>query len=80
MADATKPPGRTVRARIAVAVDHNGRWSACGGSILSGDEETRAAVFVDDLADGEVFHWVEADIPVPEKIASGVIQGDVVEE
>lgn len=55
---------RTVRVRIAVAVTPDGAWSAFG---YSGYDEkgVKESVFIDDLPEGEQFHWIEADVPIP---------------
>ena len=53
-----------VLVRIAVAVNSKCEWAAFGFS-KNTDEEMKEAVFIDDMADGEQFHWVEAMVPVP---------------
>jgi hypothetical protein len=53
---------KTVRVRIAVAVNAKGEWDACGCSSMS-DEDMANEVLCEDSA-GVVF--VTADVPVPE--------------
>jgi hypothetical protein len=59
---------KTVKVRIACAVNSRGEWNVSG---WSSDKEGRGAtdvaidgLDVDDL--GEVLHWITAEIPVPE--------------
>jgi|ERR1700733_1281985 len=78
-------PPRTVRVRIAVAVNDKGEWDAGGWNYLV-DEKTADARMakgvLEDLIkcheDGEVVatavHFIEADIPLP---ASQTIEGEV---
>ncbi len=64
---------KTVRVRIAVAVDKDGKWSACGlPSYESWDEAMDC--WVDDLAPGEAQYWVEATLPIP---AIETVEGEV---
>lgn len=67
---------RTIRVRIVVAIDQNKSWSAFGAAGYS-DEQTKDTVFIDELADGEHHHWIEADVPVPVREHETVIAGDV---
>ena len=62
-----------VRVRIAVAVNSKCEWAAFGFS-KNTDKEMKEAVFVDDMAEGEQFHWIEADVPVPQE---QIIEGEV---
>jgi len=69
------PNQRTVRVRILVAVDRNGKWAACGYSW----SDAKESIFIDDLEDGEVYHWVEADVPLPAEAGpaiEGVVNAD----
>lgn len=54
---------KTVRVRIAVAVDKDGDWRAWG-------DVEEVVVF-----GGEALHWVEADIPLPQP---QTVEGEVV--
>jgi hypothetical protein len=54
----------TVRVRILVAVDRNGKWISHGASGES-EAEARQWIFIEDLEEGEVYHWIEADVPLP---------------
>lgn len=60
---------RTVKVRIAVAVDSDGRWSAYAYSDEFGVvKTTHDDVFVDDMKDGEARYFVTAELPVPEAV------------
>lgn len=68
MTNTSNEPQRTQRVRIAVAIDHKGKWIAYGDSRLA-DKERPIQVLdcmVDDLESGEAFYWVTAELPVPE--------------
>lgn len=62
----------TVRVRVLVAVDRRGKWAACGAS----DHDAKEIIYIDDLEDGEIYHWVEADVPLPAE-AGPAIEGSV---
>lgn len=60
---------RTVKVRIAVAVDRDGRWSAYAYSDKDGIvKTTHDDLFVDDMKDGEARYFVTAELPVPESV------------
>lgn len=68
---------KTVRVRIAVAIDKNGIWNCAGwkqtDKIISDDYISAAAI--DGIDSAEVIvHFVEADIPIPE---SETIEGEI---
>jgi hypothetical protein len=55
---------KTVRVRIAVAVDANSNWFSAGGSEPCSDKE----LFLDALRevdDGAKLYWLTADLPIP---------------
>lgn len=52
---------KTVRVRIAVAVDHTGDWYAYGAR----DSADSMSSAIDGVLDGEARYWVEADLPIP---------------
>ena len=59
---------KTVKVRIAVAVDHYGNWNASGwlnhdGKIAEGEAMDIA---IDGVNEGEAKYWVEAELPIPE--------------
>lgn len=60
---------RTVRVRIAVAVDPQGRWAAQGW--FASDPDWTDVIC--DVGSGEVRYWIEADVPLPAPPA--VIEG-----
>lgn len=70
------PPKNTVRVKIAVAVDENRNWSACGDSKF--DEAGMVCIAKNhlDAADdvSESIHFVTADVPIPE---SRTVEGRV---
>lgn len=68
---------RTVRVRILVAVDDKGDWGALGHHGQS-DEETRTRITFTDKSRGIRYHWIEADVPLPE--AETTIAGTVSED
>lgn len=53
---------KTVKVRIAVAVDPSGQWTAAGWPNM----EHVDMCAVDDLGPGESYFWVEAELPIPE--------------
>lgn len=52
---------KTVRVRIAVAVDKTGHWSAVGWK----DAKDAMGHAVETLEPGEARYWLEADLPIP---------------
>lgn len=55
---------RTVRVRIAVAVDSSGKWGSCGW--MGADEEDAMCHACEALdALGEALYWLEAELPLP---------------
>jgi hypothetical protein len=74
----TQPP-RTVRVRILVATDDKGHWTSAGyDSGSSEDNDPRSWIAIDDLSEVMRYHWVEADVPLPEP--EQTIIGHVTEE
>ena len=55
---------RTVRVRIAVAVDPTGDWSSAGWK--SADPGELHSYAIDTLEVGERRYWLEADLEIPE--------------
>lgn len=62
---------RMVKARILVAVDQRGEWSALGMSGAD-DRDIHGDIFLDAL-DMECKYWVEVMVPVPETLKGSVI-------
>lgn len=63
---------KTVRVRVAVVVDEAGDWSSAGWRMATGkktethDDDMQGAA-LDGVRGKHVgFHWIEADIPIPE--------------
>lgn len=65
----------TVRVRILVAVDQSGEWRASGSSSIS-DVAIKEWLYIDDLEDGAIYHWIEADVPLPRE-AGPAIEGTI---
>lgn len=55
---------KTVKVRIAVAVDSSGEWNAYGGSGGMSDAD-QMDLCVEPLAQGEARYWLEADLVIP---------------
>lgn len=55
---------KTVKVRIAVAVDPDGKWAAHGWP--EQDDETAFELVVDDLKHGEYRYFLTAELAVPE--------------
>jgi len=60
-----KPQGKTVRVKVAVAVDKNGKWNSCGWS--NGEEKDVCDLAVEPVDEGESLYWLTADLPIPEE-------------
>ena len=54
----------TVRVRVAVAVDSNGEWNACGA--VGMDDQDAMCLAADPLEFGEARYWLEAKLPLPQ--------------
>ena len=65
---------KTVKVRIAVAVDPKGHWQASGWR--DAGEEVWDCV-LDCVDDGEARFWITAELPIPESIE---VQGKVEKE
>lgn len=58
---------KTVKVKIAVAVDETGGWCAFGRGGWTEDETKSDAVeFLRSRGWSCVLHWIEADVPIPE--------------
>lgn len=67
---------KTVRVRIAVAVDEHGRWRAFGvAGAVDATMENEAAGYARRLHASVCVHWIEADVPLP--LAPIVVEGNV---
>ena len=74
-ADSTEP---TVRVRIAVAINADGQWGAAGWSQAEDESKLRVAMQNLNCAeDHDMLHWIEADVPIPQRQKSQTIQGEV---
>lgn len=62
-----------VKVRIAVAVDSDGDWNACGWSDAP-DDSTTMGIACETLGDGERRYWIEAELDAPEV---ATVQGKV---
>ena len=56
-----------MKVRIAIAITPNGNWTAAGYKGCE-DESPQSVldVYVDEMV-GEVYHWIEADVPIPKQ-------------
>lgn len=54
---------QTVHVRVAVAVDTEGAWNACGWS--EGNDEQASSIARDTVGQGEACYFLTADLPVP---------------
>jgi hypothetical protein len=71
------PGMKTIRVRIAVAVDPGGSWSSCGWQHADNaprSDEDKAMDALDTMSAAAVVHFVEADIPLP---TTETIEGEV---
>lgn len=68
----------TVRVRIAVAVDEEGRWNAAGWRSTNSDSLMQD-IAVEGMDSDSIIalHWIEANIPLP---IAEVIEGEVTHE
>lgn len=62
---------RTVRVRIAVAVQPDGYWHAYGDSKAGDNDNRHWAGYALPRA---AIHWVEADVPLP---SEATVEGEV---
>jgi hypothetical protein len=69
---------RTIKIRIAVAVDDAGKWAASGGSGPNGGKAYDPGSKKDAIErnEGGIIVWVDAEIPVPDSL--GAVSGEVV--
>lgn len=60
---------RTVKVRIAVAVDPEGDWNAVAWSDkgVSASDGDMMDIACDTVLDGEARYWVEVELPVPDR-------------
>jgi hypothetical protein len=70
------PVTKTVRVRILVAIDTTGDWQSYGHSKCP-DDWAKEDISTDALDGSEVYHWVEADIPVPVRLSEDIVEGTV---
>lgn len=57
---------KSVKVRIAVAVDCNGSWNCAGGDYM--EEKDLQGCVCDGLEFGERHYWLEAELEVPEPL------------
>lgn len=70
---------RTVKVRIACAVNSRGEYHAQGWAGAEG-EEAKDAIWdaLEPDPGGEVVHWITAEVPVPEAVElAGTLEGEV---
>jgi hypothetical protein len=54
---------KTVKIRVAVAVDQSGDWNAHGGARVR--EQNAMSTAAETLGSGEARYWLTAELPVP---------------
>lgn len=58
---------KTVKVRIAVAVDRLGNWNSCGWPATAKDHEgDMMALSCETVEPGEARFWITAELPIPE--------------
>ena len=68
---------KTVRVRIAVAVDPNGEWNASGWNSLTDKyDDVAMGIALEGVGEGEARYWIEAELPLPTGAAT--VQADIV--
>ena len=65
---------KTVKVRIAVAVDPSGNWESCGWRGSSDEEAMDVAV--ESVGTSEARYLVTAELPIPEAVeVAGKVEG-----
>ncbi len=68
---------KTVKIKVAVAVDPEGGWMASGWSDRNGEPVEEAMEnCIDDFGGNEAKYWLEAELPIPKEMT---VQATVVE-
>lgn len=58
---------KTVKVRVAVAVDPTGKWNASGWNADNGEPvEDAMDIAIEGVGEGATRYWLEAELPVPE--------------
>lgn len=65
---------KTVKVRIAVAVDPEGNWSSAGWS--NGRDGDKMGIACETVGTGEARYWLEAELAIPD---SSIVQATVTE-
>ena len=66
---------KTIKIKIAVAIDASGKWSASGWGVENKPcKDVPMDIAVEGVKEGGRRYWVEAEIEVPEELT---IQGEV---
>lgn len=77
MSTTTEKKAKTVRIRIAVAVDPQGNWNATGWKVRTGappENELMSTALEGLDSSEEACFWVEAELPVPD---TRTVKGEV---
>lgn len=69
---------KTVKVRIAVAVDHKGHWVSAGWSNANNEDLMNCAI--EDVLPGENRYFVMAELEVPEEIKLIEVETEVTVE
>jgi hypothetical protein len=67
---------KTVKVRIAVAVDPEGNWNSCGWSDAPSDK-SMTDIAADMVGDGEAHFWLTAELPIPVVREVGEVEAKV---
>ena len=61
---------KTIKVRFCVGVDTKGLWASVGDVEWKDDEARRQveAIMVEMTEDPIAYHWVTAELPIPEEI------------
>lgn len=69
---------KTVKVKIAVAVDPHGNWNAVGwNEAAKNNPNLPMDLAISSVEEGEAHYWITAELPIP---AAREIEGNVEEE
>lgn len=67
---------KTVKVKIAVAVDTDGDWCSAGWS--NADDNDLIGAAIENIGEGEARYWLIAELEVPEEKKPIEIEGKVI--
>lgn len=68
------PDRKTIHARICVAVGDRGGWVAAGWTGATDSDAMRVAVGPNCGGANVVYHWINADFPIPDRTAEAAAE------